>query len=354
MRALTFAIPGDLNTPTGGYAYDRQMIEGLRRLGWSIHLLTLDSTFPHPTPSALTDAAEKFASVDDGGVIVVDGLALSVMPDLVEREASRLRIAALVHLPLAADPAIRRGVRLQPDHTDRFEQDERRALTAAALIVVTGRATIPMLDRYQLAPDRLVVVEPGTPIAPMARGSGEQTVHLLSVGTLNAGKGHEILIEALAGVHPAWQLTCVGSLTRDPETARRVRDAIRDRQLETQVTLFGEADGRALEQCYDRADVFVLATLRETYGMAVAEALAHGLPIVSTRTGAIAELVDADAGLLTIPGDIGGLRKALTEIVGDVELRKGLAEGARRRRTTLKTWDQAVGEMASALSRLYI
>jgi glycosyltransferase involved in cell wall biosynthesis len=160
-------------------------------------------------------------------------------------------------------------------------------------------------------------------------------------------------MKALSTVpHTDWQLTCAGSLTRHPQTAERVRVAIRRLGLEERVTLVGELDSAALDTYYDRADVFVLATLQETYGMAVAEALARGLPVVSTMTGAIPELVGADAGLLTAPGDAEALRGALARVIGNVQLRARLAEGARRVRARLRDWECAFAEMAAALERL--
>ena len=347
MRSVVFVVPGRLNTLTGGYLYDRRMSEGLGQHGWSVEVRELDESFPYPTPAALEHAACVLADLQDGTRLLVDGLALGAMPGVIEHEAARLRIAALVHLPLGADVSIDRNT------AARLEVGERRALGAAALVIVTGTATLPMLAKYGIARNRIVVVEPGTARAPLARGSGETPLQLLSVGTLNPGKGHEILLEALAAVpHRGWHLTCAGSVTRHPATVDRVRAAIRRLGLEERVTIVGELDATRLGECYDRADVFVLATLQETYGMAVAEALAHGLPVVSTTTGAIPDLIGADAGLLAPPGNTEALVGALTRVIGDNGLRTRLTEGARRVRGRLPSWEQAFEKMASALEHL--
>jgi glycosyltransferase involved in cell wall biosynthesis len=230
---------------------------------------------------------------------------------------------------------------------------ERRALAAAALIVVTGAATLGMLARYGIARDKITVVEPGTTRAPVARGSGGTTVQLLAVATLNPNKGHEILLEALAAIpHRNWHLVCAGSLTRHPATAARVRATMGRLQLEDRVTLTGELDADKLHECYDRADVFVLATRQETYGIAVAEALARGLPVVSTTTGAIPDLVGADAGLLAPVGNIEVLAGALARVIGDARLRARLADGAKRARRRLRSWEEAAKEMAAVLGRV--
>jgi glycosyltransferase involved in cell wall biosynthesis len=280
-------------------------------------------------------------------VVVIDGLALSAMPGLIERESPRLRIAALVHLPIAADVGLAR------DTAERLEAAERRALKAAALVIVTGTATLGLLERYGLVRGTVVVVAPGTDRAPLARGSGGSPVRLLSVATLNPGKGHDALLLALAAIPQRdWHLTCAGSLTRHPATVNRVRALARQLDLEDRVSLAGELDTASLAACYDAADVFVLATLQETYGMAVAEALAHGLPVVSTTTGAIPDLVGDDAGLLVPPGDPGALAGALARVIGDAGLRAQLAAGARQVRDRLPEWDNAAAQMADVLQRL--
>jgi len=346
-KAAVLVVPGNLDSRTGGYIYDRHVVDGLRAMGWSVDVEPLDDTFPRPTTSALAHAEEVFATLPAGTVAVVDSLAVGAIPEILERHRARLRIVALMHLPLAAD------IGIEEEAAAQFAIAERRALGAASLVIVTGRATLPMIAAYDVPQVRVVVVEPGTKPAPVARGSGTSRVELLSVGTLNPGKGYEELLDALTAVPSReWHLTCAGSLNRHPPTVARIRALIRDRELDDHVSLVGELSAGELEQCYDRTDVFVLATLRETYGMAVAEALAHGLPVVSTSTGAIPALIGTDAGLLASPGDVQGLTNALSRVIGDADLRARLMEGARRVRPTLPRWDQQVAKIAVALESM--
>lgn len=346
MPSAAFVVPGSIDIRTGGSIYDRRMADGLRRRDWEITVVELAGEFPQPTAAAVTGAAEALAALPAGTLVVIDGLALSALPNLIELESGRLRIVALVHLPLAAD------VSIDAESRARLAVGEQRALLASALVVVTGTATLALLEPYALPCDRLVVVEPGTDPAPVARGSGSQVVQLLCVATVNSGKGHDVLLEALAAVpHRQWHLTCAGSLTRDRATAERVRGLVRQLALEDRVTLVGELDAEALVACYDAADVFVLATRRETFGMAVAEALARALPVVSTTTGAIPDLVGDGAGLLAPPGDAAALTAALSRIIGDAELRVRLAAGARKVRDRLQNWELAAARMDAALQR---
>jgi glycosyltransferase involved in cell wall biosynthesis len=347
-------VPGDLETRTGGYGYDRRIIAGLRARGWTVHVVRLDDSFPTPTAAARDGAARALAAVPDGSLVVIDGLALGALPEEIEREAPRLTIVALVHHPLAAETGI------DADLAAALEISERRALAAARSVVVTSRTTAAALADYGVATDRITVVEPGTDSAPLARGSnsqppvsspGPQEVSLLCVATLTPRKGYEILLSALAAIpHKNWRLTCAGSRDRDPTTVARVCAMIRGSGLEDRVSLAGDLDSEALAAEYDRADLFVLPTLYEGYGMAVAEALARGLPVVSTATGAIGHLV-GDGGIVVPPGDLPAFTSALSEVIADARLRGQLAEGARRARERLPTWGVAAAEMADALER---
>jgi len=373
MRPITFFVPAPLDARTGGSIYDCRMAAALRARGCSVDVVELDASFPYPTPAALDRAGRALASVEADTIAVVDSLAFGAMPDVIVREAARLRIVALMHLPLAATFGLDR------ETAARFDVDERRALHAAALVVVTGTAAVPLLARDTLPDNRVVVVEPGTDPAPLARGSSpaeaghydlgsdvrdhiadddgdvvsgfSRTTQLLCVASLNAIKGHDMLLEALAAVpNRNWHLTCAGSLTRDPATADGVGAAMTRLGLDRHVTLAGDLNQLALAACYDRADLFVLATRQETYGMAVAEALARGLPVVATMTGALAKLVGSQAGLLVPVGDTAALTAALTRMLDDPSLRARLAEGARHVRDRLPTWDEAAGRMAAALA----
>jgi glycosyltransferase involved in cell wall biosynthesis len=370
--ALYVVVPGDLETRTGGYGYDRRIIAGLRERGWTVELRPLDDSFPAPTAAARARAAAVLAAIPDGSLVLADGLALGALPDEAEGEAARLKIVALVHHPLAAETGI------DPALASALEISERRALAASRSVVVTSRATAARLADYGVAADRITVVEPGTDPAPLARGSavGSQPsalshepsaishqpcdVALLCVATVTPRKGYELLMNALAAIpHRNWRLTCAGSLDRDPATVARVRAQLRATGLDDRVSLAGDMDASALAVLYDRADVFVLPTLHEGYGMAVAEALARGLPVVSTATGAIEDLVlgafrfqpDRAAGIVVPPGDLPALTDALSRVIGDPALRARLADGASRVRDNLPTWEYAAAGMARALER---
>jgi glycosyltransferase involved in cell wall biosynthesis len=162
-----------------------------------------------------------------------------------------------------------------------------------------------------------------------------------------------VLFEALNELRDRpWHLTCAGSLLRDAQYVAALQHQIDRFSLRRRVSLLGDLDRDALERQYARADVFVLPSHLEGYGMALAEAVSFGLPVVSTTAGAIPETVPADAGLLVPPGDSRALAKALTVVIDDPARRAALAANARAARASLPTWAGTSAKFAAALDGL--
>jgi glycosyltransferase involved in cell wall biosynthesis len=344
-RRLTLLVPGALDTRTGGYEYDRRMAAGLREVGWQVEVIGLDASYPHPTPAARAATAAILASLPANALVMVDGLAFGAMPEEAGREASRLRLVALVHHPLARETGI------SAEAAAALEISERRALTFVRHVIVTGHATVNALAPYGVSPERITVIEPGTDQAPLARGSGGRFVELLAVGSIVPRKGFEVLIDALSRIQDRpWRLTCAGSLERAPATVSRVRALVSARALDDRVAFTGELGAESLAAAYDRADLFVLPTFYEGYGMVVAEALARGLPIVSTPAGGIPDLVTDDSGILVPVADAAALAEVIARIIDDAALRDRLRAGAAHRRLTLPGWGDRAAQLAGALT----
>ncbi len=345
--ALDFLLPGDPQTLTGGYIYDRRIIQGLGTLGWRVTVHSLDPSFPSPTFSALEQARSTLEKIPSGGLVVIDGLALGGMPKLVAEQTDRLRLVGLIHHPLACETA------LAPERRRALERSEQRALAAVDRVIVTSRWTRRQLAGYGVACERVHVVMPGTDPAPLAHGSGGSSLNLLCVATLTPRKGHAVLFDALAQVRDrSWHLDCIGSLQRSTATATELRARLERLGLTGRVTLLGEVTADVLARHYASADLFVLASYLEGYGMALAEALSRGLPLVSTSASAIPDTVTADAAMLVPAGDSGALANALAKIMDDPGALRALAKGARNARDNLPTWEQASAQFAVELQRL--
>ncbi|RYY85716.1 MAG: glycosyltransferase, partial [Comamonadaceae bacterium] len=317
--------------------------------GWAVEVRSPGDTFPVPDAATLAHAAEVIAALPDGALVVADGLAFGALPDLAAVHACRLRWVALVHHPLSFEAGLSESTRAA------LFDSERRALVHARHVVVTSPSTARDLAAFDVTPARITVIEPGTAPAPFATGggAGADATSLLCVATVTARKGHAVLIDALAGLADRrWALHCAGSLARDDAAVAAVQTAAMQHGLQDRIVWHGEVDTPALDALYAQADAFVLPSLHEGYGMALAEALARGLPVVSSIAGAIPDTVPADAGLLVPPGDAVALRAALRRLMDEPALRVALAAGARAAAERLPTWPQAVSRFASVLQQV--
>jgi len=345
---LYFAVPGDLNTLTGGYGYDRRVLAGLSALGLVAEHVPLSSAFPQPDAAALAAADARLAAVPDGAVVLVDGLAFGVMDTLAAKHGKRLRLIGLCHHPLALEAG------LGSAEAERLQQSEQRALAAAVAVVVNSAATAAVLLRdYGVPQSKLTIALPGTDRQTFAACSGNPPV-LLTVATLTRRKAHDVLLAALAQLaHLPWVARLVGGADFDPPWAEGLRQQATALGLQQRIEFVGSlAD---LRPEYAQADLFVLPTLYEGYGMVFAEALAFGLPIVATRVGAVPDVVPETAGMLVAPADIAALTAALkTLLAADTgpAQRKRLQHGAQAAALQLPTWAataQAVADLINTV-----
>lgn len=350
MRPIHFVIPGSLETRTGGYRYDKRIIEGLRAIGQDAPLVSLADQYPFPDANTRTEAAQALAALPDDSLVVIDGLACGVLPQELAAEAERLELIALVHHPLALETG------LSDLEVATLRAQETAALRHVSAVITTSPATTASLADYGVAGDRITTVEPGTDRGPIATGSLPEHLSILCIASLIPRKGYQVLVEALHQIHKidaslAWQAHCVGSLERDPATVTALRQQIQSAGLESRIHLHGEADDEALTNHYANADLFTLPSFHEGYGMVLTEAIAHGLPIVSTTAGAIPDTVPAEAGLLVPPGDAEALSQALRDVLLDAETRHRLKTGACEAREHLRSWELATQEFQQACLR---
>jgi len=337
-----FAIPGDLSTPTGGYRYDRRVMEELRGLGWNMHHLQLPGDFPSPSEASLAATERALAATPAGAVILFDGLALGALPAAILDRVPR-RYVALVHHPLAYETGI------TPEHAAVLHAHEREALTRTPRVAVTSTTTADFLARdFDVARERIAVAEPGTEPAPRARG--DTRVRLLGVGSITPRKGFDTLVAALADIPDlAWECRIAGSFDRDLATAEKIRRQIAAANLGGRIRLLGSLTDAELAEEYDRATLFVLPSHFEGYGMAFTEAMARGLPIVACEGGAVTATVPADAGVFVQPGDAKALAEKLRWLLANPAEIAKRADAAWAHAAMLPRWKDTAAKIAAVL-----
>jgi glycosyltransferase involved in cell wall biosynthesis len=341
---VVFAIPGDVDTPTGGYRYDRRVIDELRALRWDVKPLRLPGDFPAPSQASLQETERQFACAPVDALLLVDGLAFGALPiSLLDRVPRKY--VALVHHPLGLETGITR------ERADFLLKTERAALTRAQRVIVTSKPTAALLfSDFGVAKEKIIVAEPGTETALRAKSSGG-TPCLLSVGAVNARKGYETLVVALAKIADLqWESRIVGTLDRDLPTAAAVKAAINSAKLDARIKLLGKLDEAALAAEYDQATLFVLPSHFEGFGMAFTEAMARGLPVVAGDAGAAPTTVPDDAGILVPPGNADALAAVLRRLLTDpTELRRR-SDAAWRHAQNFPRWCDTANAIAGALT----
>jgi glycosyltransferase involved in cell wall biosynthesis len=338
-----------LEQRSGGTIYDRRVIEALREDGWWVEVLQWPSTFPFPNEDDRLEVAASLASVPDNALVLIDGLALGTLPGLARREKDRLRLAALVHHPLALETG------LSPMMSATFAAEEQDALTSVRAVIVTSETTATIVEGAFGVPREIIAVaRPGVDKPNAPRGERRPgPVRIFVMGSITPRKAHHVLIEALARIEDLdWSCVIAGSLEREPEVAEALIGQIAMLGLGERVTLVGEVDAERAAALYSHADIFALASVYEGYGMVFAEAQAHGLPIVATTGGAIPEAVGEGAGLLVPPDDAPAFAEALRVLVADPVRRAALAAGSKAAGAALPDWNQTAAQIAKALDGL--
>ncbi|MGX4688655.1 glycosyltransferase family 4 protein [Streptomyces sp. JNUCC 63] len=355
LRTVHFVLPGGVDdpaTPSGGNAYDRRVTLDLPGFGWQVQPYAVDGHWPRPGAQARSELARVLRELPDGAVVLLDGLVACGVPEIVVPETERLRMAVLVHLPLGDETG------LDPAVAAELDAREREVLRAVPAVVATSDwAVRRLVSHHGLAPDRVHVATPGADIAPLAPGT-DGVSRLLCVAAVTPRKGQHRLVEALAAVTDLpWTCTCVGALTQEPAYVAELRDLIGKYGLQDRFHLAGPQAGAELDASYAAADLMVLASYAETYGMAVTEALARGIPVLATDVGGVPEAVGRAPdggvpGILVPPEDPAALAAELRGWFGEADVRRRLKAAARGRRAALDGWANTARSLAGVLGRL--
>jgi glycosyltransferase involved in cell wall biosynthesis len=346
------ALPGavdDPYAPSGGNTYDRRVCTGLAQAGWSVREHAVPGAWPSPEPAAFTALAGTLAALPPGTTVLLDGLVACAAPEVIVPAARRLHLVVLVHLPLGDETG------LAPGTAAARHARERQTLEAADAVVATSAWTAHrLIEQHGLPADRVHVATPGVDAAPLAAGTDAGS-QLLCVAAMTPLKGQDLLVHALASLaDTSWSCQFVGSLDRAPSFAHRVRSNATRLGLDGRVQWAGPRTGSRLAATYATADLLLLASRAEAYGMVLTEALARGVPVLATDVGGVREAIGhaPDGSLpamLVPPEDPAALADALRRWLGSSATRRQLRHAARARRATLSGWDETVHALAEVL-----
>ncbi|WP_136707256.1 glycosyltransferase family 4 protein [Agromyces sp. H66] len=338
-----FIVPDSVDDDervSGGNVYDRRLTGALRVRGLDVRLVPV-------AEGRVNDVALALSVLPRNALVLVDGLIAVAASRVLRAHSARLRIVVLAHMVASALPVM---------HDDkRTAERERESLHAARRVITTSEWTrSELVARAYVEPERIAVAHPGTDAVPAASGS-RSGGRLLCVGAVAPHKGQDMLVEALAGMTdlPDWSCSIVGSLDVDREFAARTTATIRSTGLTERVELTGVLTGRRLADAYQAADLVVVPSRAESYGMVVAEALARGIPVVAARVGGVPEAIAGSrAAILTPPDDPVALRAVLRRWSEDPGWRAGLGAEALRSRTVTRAWDETAWIVATVLSEV--
>jgi glycosyltransferase involved in cell wall biosynthesis len=339
-----FDHPGQ---PSGGNTYDRRVCAGLAEAGWEVVVATVAAPWPVPGSGARADLARIVSAMPDDEIALIDGLIASPAAEELLPHAGRIRMTVLLHMPLATA--------LDTSYDASAQHSERVVLRAATGVIVTSEWTRQqILARDKIPACRVHVARPGVDLVTVpARPVRGQ---LICVGTLGRHKGQDLLVEALAELGDLdWQCTLAGPLDRDPDFVAQLQAHINRIGYGHRVRLTGVLAGAVLSHAYTTADLLVAPSRSETYGMAVTEALAHGLPVIAAAVGGLPEALGPSTdgtrpGQLIPSGDPAALAAAIRNWLCDEGYRHRLRAAARSRRSNLRGWQQTTQEVARALA----
>jgi glycosyltransferase involved in cell wall biosynthesis len=344
---VAFITVGDTRRLTGGYLYHARLFAELGRRGVEVVEIVAADAPVDAQMAAVANFGERF-SPNLFDVVVIDALARGVCERFVDRWRAIRPVAVLVH----ELPSVAMG-----DESPREVEREAPLLRADRLIAVSEHGRGILMARGVPA-ERVDVVSPGCDRLPVdsqveesaARRRG--ALQVLCVAQWIPRKGIATLVDAWVRLGRAdATLALVGETDADPAYSSEVLARVADARPGSIVVL-GSVDDATLVRRFRSADIFALPSRYEGYGMAYAEALAFGLPIVAADVGSVRSLVTDEAGLFAPPDDAQSLARMMARLLDGSTLRSRLARAARKRGAGLPTWNDTAQGFLRALDRV--
>jgi glycosyltransferase involved in cell wall biosynthesis len=331
-----FFITGDIHSLTGGYLFNMHIINGLKQKGYTVVVLGSDLKLNDKEGLERISRA-GLEKLPLGACVIVDSIVLASLHQIVNEFRGRLKFLGLMHLPVSYD--ISSGVH------GKLDNEELKALNHMELVIVTGRFTCDLLCNAGLNRKKIMIVEPGTEHFPRKRQYKSIPSELLCIANYSAVKAQDILVRGLSMLTAwNWTMHLFGDMEREPGYTTAIRLLIQQLKMENRIFMHGIAGRHEISRIYLNADLFVMPSLFESYGMALTESLAHGIPVVTTTAGNIPDTIPAGMGLLTEPANAGQLAEAIRSLFDEPSKYFALCSAASQYYRQARSWDQAVAE----------
>jgi glycosyltransferase involved in cell wall biosynthesis len=338
-----FLTMGDIHSLTGGYLYNMNIMEGLEQNGYSVNIIGTDWPWDNK-PELEKISRFHFEKLVAGSCILIDSLVLSLLRREVQEFSDKLIFVGMIHLPASYS--------ISSDGYGKLSGEELLALHQMRQVIVTGQFTFDLLCNAGLNPAGIRVVEPGTDQFPQKTHYKPVPSELLCIANYSPIKAQDILIRSLNRITDRdWTLHLYGDKDRDKEYSAMVNSLIKEFHLKKRVIMHGIAGRDEITAIFLDADLFVMPSLFESYGMALTESLAHGIPVVTTRTGNIPVTVPAGMGIFVEPGNEQQLADAIRSLLDDPAKYTSLCADASQYHLRARSWEQAVTEFEMIISK---
>ncbi len=342
---VNFIIPGDINLPTGGYRYDKRILQEWDTIGVDSNLISLEGDYPFPTKRSMQNAIASIEGFPPADISVVDGLAGGAMPEFMEALSKHTKVVALIHHPLCLENG------LTSKEASHLRDTEQAGLEHVCGVVTTSKATTATVNTlFGFDIDCIETVLPGVERGGLAPAHTTGPVRLLCIGSLIERKGHFFLIDALAGLkHLEWELDCFGMLDEHSDLYKTLMQKIADHKMQDRITFHGSVSDDEIEHAYSQSHIFVLPSLFEGYGMAYAEAIVRGLPVIGTTAGAIPDTVPQSCGILVEPENTIELQNAIETLLTDKDQLNQFRLGVQASANDFPTWESSAKKFKEIL-----
>ncbi|NBC83494.1 MAG: glycosyltransferase [Bacteroidetes bacterium] len=338
--------PNPKATLSGGYIYNQRIWKELKVLVEECYLVNWDDDFPFPSDRTIIECDKWLQNTHTGAVLIIDSLIPGTIPDLLKKYKHKYSYVALMHLPLSLNPDI------DGQNKKNIAFYESVALQCTDHIVVTSERTYDYLMQSGVENKPVSIIPPGTDPVKINRQYPANPVNLLSVSHILPHKRQMDIIEALSALtNYPWTLTICGDTNIKPQYYEELLKLVSKHNLEKRIIFEGKVEHDELTTYYSRADLFIHASEYETYGMVVAEAISHKLPMITSDFGGLFGSGSPVAALIYEPGNIRQLQGCLKKLFDKPDAYKQLVDGYNENSFQLPDWRESAQKMYKLLNQ---